>query len=138
MKTKNYTKLHGYENEKVRNEEELEDDSNIFSDGTDTLDDDFYSDDYNIFGDDDSSFSSIYDTPFGTPFRTPFGCGMDCGNLDNKKKFRFFNKNRKPDYAITNEDVEEANIKGFVTGMITGVLGLLSLLVLIKYIIFKK
>lgn len=126
MKNKNYTKLHGYENEKVENEEELldEEESLDENDFFDNSDDDFFSDDYN----DD----------FWTYGMSGFGGSHGLGSSKSKWKFFNKNKNRKPDFAITNTDVENANIKGFLTGLVTGIISLLSLFVFIKHITSKK
>lgn len=154
MKNKNYTKLHGYENEKVENEEELldEEESLDENDFFDNSDDDFYSDDYNGFENDDFCTSGM--SGFGG--LSGFGMGgfggsngmnrvenLGCMGGSNelgssKSKWKFFNKNKKPDFAITNTDVENANIKGFLTGLVTGVISLLSLFVFIKHITSKK
>lgn len=144
MGSKRYIKLHGYKNEKVEDEKEqnISDFISSFKLGLDDsdlddldeddldaldldadLDDDFYSDDYNIgYGDLGNAYN-------------PTRCNMGSkdGFLNDTKKIFKFNKNRKPDFAITNTDVENANIKGFLTGLITGIISILGLLVFVKH-----
>lgn len=118
FKTKNFTKLHGYENEKEDGNDMLnEEGMNILDD---EMDDDFW--------DEESEDEEDEYTGFGHPFGTfsPFRYNHLGSDMDSKYKL------------YTKKELENENVKGFLSGLFSGIIGTVFILGVIKYILHKE